>query len=238
VRVQVEIHRPRWVPRLSSGRAKVLATVAVLGIVAAPVAALGTDRFPDVPFGSGHEEVNKIADAGIVRGCGSAGTSYCPQNPVTRLQMAQFLSRAGGSAGATKSGLPGELLGTSLAPTAPLQLDVNVNLDGIPGETQFVAVHAGVTARAPITTGCPCTATFFLQDETGTKVSADHVVTFADPSDSGTGDPDNVAVSLDYVFSAPTDTEQTYFLSGYVSGGSEPLRAYGDMTATTYPFSN
>jgi hypothetical protein len=85
--------------------------------------------------------------------------------------------------------------------------------------------------------GCPCEATFFLQDETGMKVSADHVVTLADPT-AGSGAEVNVPVALDWVFSAPTGTEQSYFLSGYVSDGSAQLRAYGDMTATTYPFPN
>ena len=218
----------------SRRRWKLLGALAVLGLVATPAAVWANDRFPDVPFGSGHEEVNKIDDAGIVRGCGTSG-NYCPDNPVTRKQMAQFLARAGGSASAVKNGLPGQILGTQVAPTAVLQLDATVA--GLAGETQYVAVHAGITARAPSTVGCPCEATFFLQDETGTKVSADHVVTLTDPSDA-TGAADNVAVALDYVFTAPTATEQSYFLSGYVSGGSETLRAYGDMTATVYPFPN
>jgi hypothetical protein len=149
--------------------------------------------------------------------------------------MAQFIARAGGSASATKNALPGAILGTQAAPTAVLQLDVTVA--GLAGHTQFVAVHGGITARAPATVGCPCSATFFLQDETGAKVSADHVVTLEDPT-GGTGAADNVAVALDYVFSAPAASDQSYFLSGYVSSGSEQLRAYGDMTATTYPFSN
>jgi len=234
VRVEIDIRRPGWLPARFSRRWKALGALAVLAVVAVPVAVLANDRFPDVPFGSGHEEVSKIDDAGIVRGCGS-GVNYCPDNPVTRLQMAQFLSRAGGSASATKNALPGQILGTQASPTAVLQLDTTVA--GLAGETQFVAVHAGVTARAPSTVNCPCEATFYLQDETGLKVSADHVVTLTDPS-AGTGAADNVAVALDFVFSAPTATEQSYFLTGYVSGGSEVLRAYGDMTATTYPFPN
>ncbi len=236
MKVEIDIRRPRWLPRFSR-RWKLLGAVAVLAVVAAPVGVWANHRYPDVPPGSGHTEVNRIADAGIVRGCGTQGL-YCPDNPVTRMQMAQFLSRAGGSAGAAKNGLPGEILGTQAVPTAVLQIDVSVA--GLPGETQYVAVHAGVTARAPITVNCPCAATFFLQDETGTKVSADHVVTLVDPTaaTTATGAADNVPVALDYVFTAPTGTEQSYFVTGYVSGGTEILRAYGDVTATTYPFPN
>lgn len=234
MKVEIDISRPRWLPARFTRRWKVVGAVAVLTLVAAPVGVLANDRFPDVPVGSGHEEVNKIDDAGIVRGCGNAG-NFCPDNPVTRKQMAQFLSRAGGSASAVKNGLPGAILGTQASPTAVLQLDAN--LAGLPGEQQYVAVHAGVTARAPSTVNCPCAATFFLQDETGTKVSADHVVTLVDPTGES-GAADNVAVALDWVFNAPTGTEQSYFLTGYVSDGTEVLRAYGDMTATTYPFPN
>ena len=235
MKLEIDIRRPGWLPTRFGRRWKVLGAVAVLGLVAAPAAVWANDRFPDVPTDlTGHEEINKIDDAGIVRGCGNAG-NYCPDNPITRKQMAQFLSRAGGSASAVKNALPGPILGTQASPTAVLQIDATVA--GLLGETQYVAVHAGATARAPSTVGCPCEATFFLQDETGSKVSADHVVTLTDPS-AGTGAADNAAVALDYVFSAPTATEQSYFLTGYVSGGSETLRAYGDMTATTYPFAN
>jgi hypothetical protein len=234
VRVEIDIRRPRWLPARVTRRWKLLGALLVVSIVAAPIGVLASDRFPDVPFGSGHEEVNKIDDAGIVRGCGNVG-NYCPDNPVTRKQMAQFLSRAGGSASAVKNGLPGQILGTQAAPTAVLQLDVTVA--GLAGETQLVAVHGAVTARAPSTVNCPCEATFFLQDETGAKVSADHVATLVDPT-AASGAADNVPVALDYVFTAPTGTEQSYFLTGFVSDGTEVLRAYGDMTGTTYPFPN
>lgn len=43
--------------------------------------------------GNTHEtSINKLAEAGIVTGCG--GTSYCPSNPVTREQMAAYLYRS------------------------------------------------------------------------------------------------------------------------------------------------
>ena len=49
--------------------------------------------FPDVPVGSPfHRFVEALADSGITSGCG--GGMYCPNSPVTRGQMAVFLSSA------------------------------------------------------------------------------------------------------------------------------------------------
>jgi hypothetical protein len=56
------------------------------------VAASSQDAFTD-DDGSMHEaDINAVAAAGIAGGCGP--TSYCPNNPVTRGQMAAFLHRA------------------------------------------------------------------------------------------------------------------------------------------------
>lgn len=39
-------------------------------------------------------DIARIAEAGITRGCTPDGTKYCPEEPVTRGQMAAFLHRA------------------------------------------------------------------------------------------------------------------------------------------------
>ena len=55
---------------------------------------LGEARFADVPYASTHgRAISAIADAGWTNGCGN-GRSYCPDDPVTRQQMASFLRRA------------------------------------------------------------------------------------------------------------------------------------------------
>lgn len=56
------------------------------------------DAFED-DNGSPHEpDINRIAAAGITKGCNSAQTLYCPRDVVTRAQMASFLTRALGLA--------------------------------------------------------------------------------------------------------------------------------------------
>ena len=53
------------------------------------------DYFVD-DSGSVHEDnINRIAAEGITVGCNSpAGDRFCPNQPVTRAQMASFLARA------------------------------------------------------------------------------------------------------------------------------------------------
>jgi len=52
-------------------------------------------KFVDVPPGSfADEEIYKIFEAGITSGCATNPLRYCPQDPVTRAQMAVFMGRA------------------------------------------------------------------------------------------------------------------------------------------------
>ena len=54
---------------------------------------VGVQLFEDVPEGSTHDmSVRALVEAGITAGC--APDRYCPQDPVTRAQMASFLVRA------------------------------------------------------------------------------------------------------------------------------------------------
>lgn len=56
----------------------------------------GTVQFVDIA-GSGFEtEIAQIATAGITRGCNPTGDRFCPNDPVTRGQMAAFLHRGVG----------------------------------------------------------------------------------------------------------------------------------------------
>jgi len=55
----------------------------------------GTQGFVDVPPGYWAEDaIYKIYNAGITTGCSQNPLQYCPENPVTRAQIAVFLDRA------------------------------------------------------------------------------------------------------------------------------------------------
>jgi hypothetical protein len=70
----------------------VVVVVALLAIPATMV--LATHTFSDVPTGAFyHDDVDAISNAGVTAGCGSG--KYCPNNAVTRGQMAVFLNQLG-----------------------------------------------------------------------------------------------------------------------------------------------
>lgn len=80
--------KARWL-RLS---ALVLATA----LVTAPTAVWATHLFDDVSDGNVHAPgISYVADKGITLGCDE--NSYCPDEPLTRAQMATFLYRASGN---------------------------------------------------------------------------------------------------------------------------------------------
>jgi hypothetical protein len=63
-------------------------------LVAAPVAVIASHQFTDVPdFHTFHDDIDAIADAGLTYGCG--GGNYCPDDNITRGEMAAFLNRLG-----------------------------------------------------------------------------------------------------------------------------------------------
>lgn len=73
----------------------VLAVVA--GLLAVSTVVLASDRFADSIAPVHQPGVSFVADAGVTTGCGD-GTIFCPNDPVTRQQMATFLYRLSGHA--------------------------------------------------------------------------------------------------------------------------------------------
>ena len=81
----------------------ILAAV-VTALVVAPATVWATHAFQDVPDDNTfHEDIEAISEAGVTKGCNPpANTEYCPEDDVTREQMAAFLNRLGAlEAGAT-----------------------------------------------------------------------------------------------------------------------------------------
>lgn len=72
-------------------------TLAAL-LLAIPSVAIAAHRFDDVPTShTFHGAIDWMADNGITLGCNAAGTEYCPNDSVTRGQMAAFMYRISGN---------------------------------------------------------------------------------------------------------------------------------------------
>ena len=78
-----------------SKRAAMIIAVAVLLLI--PAAAGARQMFGDVPEGNTHAPgIEWAANNGITLGCGD-GSNFCPNEPVTRAQMATFMYRLSGN---------------------------------------------------------------------------------------------------------------------------------------------
>jgi hypothetical protein len=132
---------PRPRPRRRSPIRRVIAVVASMIIIAGlPMITVASDRFADVgnsnPF---HDEINELFRARITKGCATNPRRYCPDAPVTRGQMAGFLTRGLGRVTWDA--------GTPMAGASPGCLaSVTVDAGGLPGGTGYVLVNATVTA--------------------------------------------------------------------------------------------
>lgn len=80
--------RNRWVT---------IAIVALTALVIAPAAVWASHSFDDVPDDNTfHEDIEAIAEARVTIGCDPPeNTEYCPDDFVTREQMAAFMNRLG-----------------------------------------------------------------------------------------------------------------------------------------------
>ena len=83
-----------------SKRAALMLAIAVMLVV--PATAVAQSLFNDVDDNSVHAPgIAFMKDSGVTVGCGS-GTTYCPDDPVTRAQMATFMHRLSGNAANTE----------------------------------------------------------------------------------------------------------------------------------------
>ncbi len=73
--------------------ALIWATIAL--VVAIPATSIAGDRFSDVRSSNiFHDDIGWLADQGVTRGCNPpANDQFCPEDPVTRQQMAAFMRR-------------------------------------------------------------------------------------------------------------------------------------------------
>jgi hypothetical protein len=192
--------------------------------------------FVDLNPGSGHNaNINAIADAGISKGC-SDNTHYCPNDFVTREQMASFLARTAGL-GANKPVTNAARLAVANpavgGPTFAANDLLRVAVAGLVEENQisftltnnnfqsllslnltapqagYVLVNSSVMAYTEASSGCPCDTGTRIRHDTGNVVlfSANETIQNA-PSGFNEG-----SMSQTWVF-AVTAGANTFSLEG------------------------
>lgn len=133
---------------------RLAASLAIAAVALAPLTVVAAHRFSDVPDSNiFHDDITWLADADVTRGCDPPdNTRYCPEDQVTREQMAAFMHRlaenrvvdAGRLEGRTVADLTAELGGSPVA-LAYQSADSVPFLDG-----EFTAFTVtSVTVQAP-----------------------------------------------------------------------------------------
>jgi hypothetical protein len=113
--------------------------VAVTALIVAPLTAVASHSFTDVPDTNiFHADIDWLKDSGVTKGCNPpANTLFCPKDEVTREQMAAFMNRLANN----------KVVHAATAETAEKAGDADT-LDGkdsaefVEG-SQLLAVHAG-----------------------------------------------------------------------------------------------
>jgi hypothetical protein len=186
--------------------------------------------FTDVPTsGALHDVVSAIYGARIT--AGTSETTYSPDNPVTRGQMAFFLHRGlGRTAFDTNASVN---LGATQTDLAVITLTAG----GAPGGVGFVKLDASVTSStvATPTTGCPCELNIQIVQD-GANASDIFWANLPNGQDGVLG---NVSSSATWVTSVPTSTTQTFRLKASFSDSAGTIPAnetYGGLTLIYVPF--
>jgi hypothetical protein len=99
--------------------ARIVLLVGVVALVVAPLTAVATHSFTDVPdTHTFHDDIEWLKDSDVTRGCNPpANTLFCPEDNVKRSQMAAFMKRFAEYLGAS-DGTPAQADNADTAVTA------------------------------------------------------------------------------------------------------------------------
>jgi len=204
-----------------------LAVALTLGI---PAGALANHRFTDVATGAFyHAAVSAIADAGITLGCG--GTNFCPDDPVTRGQMAAFMHRSLSRVAFGSTGY----ISPNITVTPQVITSVTIKAGESAGGDVYVKVDGAYSAYLSSMTGCPCLVRFWLSKGTSsTEVSTNNFASLT--TIIGSFAIDSGAVTMTAI--VPSGSIATFNLNAqlYAGTGNGTVSGWGDVTAIYAPF--
>ncbi len=195
-----------------------------------PAGIVASHQFSDVPNShTFHGNITNLYNARITTGCGAG--IYCPEQAVSRGQMAGFLNRGLGRATSDD----GTILmdGDGFATLA----SVTIHTGGAPGGTGFVFL-SGTAGFWVATDGrCPCTVGMSLENTAGRTTWAS-VPDIDTPSDIGAN---TKWESLSNSIVVPVDSGTTYTFTMRVhlrvtTSADDAFSWYGDLSAIWVPF--
>jgi hypothetical protein len=203
--------------RVARALRAVIVPAVVAALVAFPLGVLASHSFTDVPTGHPfHADIAALKDSGVSpTGCG--GGNFCPDDFVTRGQMAAFLNRVGalgpGKTPVANASKVDGLDANAINRMAYGQVlsDTYIDIDGqrdlvtltldVPVQSLVRVSFAGY-AIAQGATGCPCVLQGRIQMDSSTSI----LVTdqnLAGDAGAIVGSYDREGVAGSYVFTAP-----------------------------------
>jgi hypothetical protein len=225
-------HQPQFWLAAIKRKAIQLVTLAINLLLLAGVWVLANHLpFTDIPTsGALHDAVSAIYSARIT--AGTTPTTYGPDDPVTRGQMAFFLHRGLGRAGFDTNATVS--LGAAETDLAVITLTTG----GATGGTGFVKLDGVVTSSTITTptTGCPCELRIRITRDNATGVSDTFYANLPDGEGGVLG---NVVSSVTWVTSVPTGTTHTFRLKAHFADSESGIPendTYGGLTLIYVPF--
>jgi hypothetical protein len=206
-----------------------LVVLAALVVLCLPLAALATDVFSDVPNDHPfHDAITAIYGARITTGC--AAGIYCPEDNVTRGEMAAFMQRGFGRIAGVKP--PATTLPYNVE-TVIATLTIESG-GGSTGGTGFIKVDATFSAYNTGSTGCPCEVMVFLRHVNQSTISQVHYVTVLnDVSNTDS----NASGAVTWAVPVTSAATQTFELRATQNSGStNTVTVINGVTAIYAPF--
>jgi hypothetical protein len=210
-------------------RAAVVAAL-VATVVAFPLGVLANHQFTDVPTSyTFHGDIDHVYDARITNGC--TATKFCPEDNVTRGQMAAFLERAGGRATYGTNSF------TTVAGTEVALATVTIRAGNVTGGTAFVQLQAsGYHYTSLMTDETGCNAGCQMQErifQGADQVGNYGVATLHNVSSTSI---EVASFSISVVVPIPTGVDTTFTLKSQRVTGTGTITGVGELTATYFPF--
>jgi hypothetical protein len=210
-----------------------LSVVALAALLAVPIGVFASHSFTDVPNSNTfHTQIGRVKGAGITTGC--SPTTYCPNDEVTRGQMAAFLARTGGRG--SSAGLD-DLTGIAISndqSSPTVMTTVSIKAGDVTGGYAVVQLSGSVTAYTTSATGLPSYVIAYIREQGTTAALSSWG--FAQVDALAGGFIGVATADLVGSVTVPTGVTKTYEVAAYRVWGTGTFLGFGALSATYVPF--